>query len=53
MKGEAMKTKILAEDSQILVCFKPAGLAVQSARPGEAAGNGRRRRAWRGGARSC
>ena len=31
-----MKTKILAEDSQILVCLKPAGLAVQSARPGEA-----------------
>ncbi len=31
-----MKTKILAEDSKILVCFKPAGLAVQSARPGEA-----------------
>ncbi|HJA91548.1 MAG TPA: RluA family pseudouridine synthase [Candidatus Eisenbergiella merdipullorum] len=30
-----MKTKILAEDDQILVCFKPAGLAVQSARPGE------------------
>lgn len=31
-----MKTKILAEDSQLLVCLKPAGLAVQSARPGEA-----------------
>ncbi len=31
-----MKTKILVEDSQILVCLKPAGLAVQSARPGEA-----------------
>ncbi|HJD32335.1 MAG TPA: RluA family pseudouridine synthase [Candidatus Eisenbergiella stercorigallinarum] len=31
-----MKTQILWEDTQILVCLKPAGLAVQSARPGEA-----------------
>lgn len=30
-----MKTKIIAEDSRILVCFKPAGLAVQSGRIGE------------------
>lgn len=31
-----MKTRILSEDDQLLICFKPAGLAVQSARPGEA-----------------
>lgn len=31
-----MRSRILAEDDQILVCAKPAGLAVQSARPGEA-----------------
>ena len=35
-KGKAMRTQILAEDGQLLVCLKPAGLAVQSARPGEA-----------------
>jgi len=31
-----MKTRILAEEKDYLVCFKPAGLAVQSARPAEA-----------------
>lgn len=31
-----MKSKILAEDKHILVCHKPAGLAVQSGRVGEA-----------------
>lgn len=30
-----MKSKILAEDQHILVCFKPPGLAVQSGRIGE------------------
>ena len=30
-----MRTKILAEDKHILVCFKPPGLAVQSGRIGE------------------
>lgn len=30
-----MKSKILAEDKHILVCYKPAGLAVQSGRIGE------------------
>lgn len=30
-----MKTTILAEDKDILVCFKPSGIAVQSARLGE------------------
>ena len=34
-QGVRMKTKIIAEDSRILVCFKPAGLAVQSGRIGE------------------
>lgn len=33
---EDMKSEILAEDESILVCFKPAGLAVQSGRVGEA-----------------
>ncbi len=31
-----MKATILAEDTSILVCFKPPGIAVQSARLGEA-----------------
>lgn len=31
-----MKSRILFEDESILVCFKPAGLAVQSGRVGEA-----------------
>ena len=31
-----MKTKILAEDKDIIVCHKPVGLAVQSGRVGEA-----------------
>ncbi len=31
-----MRTKIIAEDKHILVCFKPSGLAVQSSRIGEA-----------------
>ena len=31
-----MKTKILAEEKEFLVCFKPSGLAVQSARASEA-----------------
>ncbi len=31
-----MRTQIIAEDKHILVCFKPAGLAVQSSRIGEA-----------------
>ena len=31
-----MKTKILAEEKDFLVCFKPSGLAVQSARASEA-----------------
>ena len=30
-----MKTRILYEDKDILVCFKPAGIAVQSARATE------------------
>lgn len=30
-----MKSKILAEDQHILVCYKPSGLAVQSGRIGE------------------
>lgn len=34
-KRGKMKSKIIAEDEQILVCFKPAGLAVQSGRVGE------------------
>ena len=33
--GAKMRTKILAEDKHILVCFKPPGLAVQSGRIGE------------------
>ena len=28
-----MKTKIVYEDRDIIVCHKPAGLATQSARP--------------------
>lgn len=32
---EFMKTEILAQDKDILVCFKPAGLAVQSGRASE------------------
>ncbi len=36
MSGKAaMRTQILFEDGDILVCFKPAGLAVQSARVSE------------------
>ena len=31
-----MKTKILAEEKDFLVCFKPSGLAVQSAKASEA-----------------
>ena len=31
-----MKTQIIFEDNEILVCFKPAGLAVQSSRTSEA-----------------
>lgn len=31
-----MKTQIIYEDNEILVCFKPAGLAVQSGRASEA-----------------
>ncbi len=31
-----MKARIIAEDQHILVCYKPAGLAVQSGRVGEA-----------------
>lgn len=30
-----MKTEIIFEDKDILVCYKPAGLATQSARPGQ------------------
>lgn len=30
-----MKTQIIAKDDSILVCFKPAGIAVQSGRAGE------------------
>lgn len=30
-----MKTKILYEDKQILICYKPAGLATQTARVGQ------------------
>lgn len=30
-----MKSTILAEDKDILVCYKPPGIAVQSARLGE------------------
>ena len=31
MKNLAMKTKIIYEDQDILICHKPAGLATQSA----------------------
>lgn len=31
-----MRTKIIYEDKEILVCYKPAGLAVQTARTGQA-----------------
>ncbi len=30
-----MRTEIIFEDKDILVCYKPAGLATQSARPGQ------------------
>ena len=30
-----MKTKIIYEDEQILVCYKPAGLATQTSRVGQ------------------
>ncbi len=34
-KSHQLKSKILAEDQHILVCYKPPGLAVQSGRIGE------------------
>lgn len=35
-KGADMRCKVIWEDESVLVCFKPAGLAVQSGRIGEA-----------------
>lgn len=34
--GAGMKTEILLEDKEMIVCLKPAGLAVQTAKMGEA-----------------
>ncbi len=36
VRQDARKTAILFEDHDILVCYKPAGIAVQSARPSQA-----------------
>lgn len=44
-----MKATILAEDTSILVCFKPPGIAVQSARLGEADMVSELKTTWAGG----